>query len=96
MFGTHCPIYACTAAYPGRINTEVALYSILKKEVTYFFSPLKVTSSKSSVSSPAGVTSLSLAALVKLLAINTASVFLKMLWSEFLHVRLVYKLLLLH
>ena len=60
-------------------NTEVALYSLLKKEVTYFL-PLKVTSSKFSVFSPAGVSSLSLAALVELLAINAASsVFLKML-----------------
>ena len=59
-------------------NTEVALYSPLKKEVTYFL-PLKLTSSKASVSVPAGVTSLSLAALVELLAINSSSVFLKML-----------------
>lgn len=50
-----------------------------------------MTPSKSSVPSPDGVTSLSLAALVELLAINAASVFLKMLWSEFLHVRLVCK-----
>lgn len=55
-----------------------------KKEATSFCPPLKVSSSKSSVSSPAGVSSLSLTIVAGLLAINAGSVFLKTLWIGYL------------
>ena len=57
----------------GRINIEVVLYNLVKKEVTCFFSPLKVPLSKSTASSPAGVTSPLDAAFVGGLAMNAGS-----------------------
>ena len=54
---------------------DVVKKDILKNShlMICFFSPLKVLSSKSSFSSPTGVTSLSLVTLVGLLAMNAGS-----------------------
>ena len=62
--------------YYGNQNTRCGKRRSTLKEnhlIICFFSPLKVLSSKSSLSSPTGETSLSLATLVGLLAMNAWS-----------------------
>ena len=62
-------------SYYGNQNTICGKRRYTNKNhlIICFFSPLKVLSSKSSLSSPTGVTSLSLATLVGLLAMNAWS-----------------------
>ena len=62
-------------SYYGNQNTRCGKRRYTNKDhlIIYFFSPLKVLSSKSSLSSPTGVTLLSLATVVGLLAMNAWS-----------------------